>query len=820
MGAFRFHKRRAAPSSASLGPSAGHEDGARALGGLAPELRAAQAELALQSDTLHVAEEALAAARERYFELYDAAPVAYVDLDRLGAILHANQAAAALLGASESALAMRKLSTFMSAADGDVFQRFRQAVFASDALHRCVLELVTARGGVSVHLEARLRRDPAGEASSWLCVILDRSELRLAEAETRGHKAHAAALLRTATDAIIGVSEGGRIESFNDAATALFGFDEREIVGCDLRTLSPESLCAPGARDIRSYFAPGQEQVERPVNPERVGRRKDGTTFPFELGVAQWRGDGYLRSAVVVRDVSVRRRDEARLRESEARLRLIAERIDDALVLQEEDGRISYASPAYARIWGAPAPAFCEHRIPWFRSVHPEDRARAAVAHGRLLVGDGASLECRIIRADGTVRRIRARFFPVAGDGGDVLQHVAVAQDVTEQRALEHELQQAHKLELVGMLASAIAHDFGNLLQVMSGSVALALAEARTSAEHDADLRNLLEASRRGAALVNQLMTFCNKREVRPEPTDFDRVIDELGGLLARLVGESIRVTVATASGGVVMVDRVQIEQLLMNLASNARDAMPDGGQLTIATDEVWIAKGGAGELAPGRYVRLAVRDTGCGMDAATLARVFEPFFTTKSPGVGTGLGLATALGIVKGLRGRIEAASVVGGGTSFEILVPCCDEAVLEVPAVAAPEALEGRILIVEDAPAVRLVVRRHLVSLGLEVVEAEDGASALAVAEAGRFDVLLTDIGMAGMSGAELARALLARHPGMRVIFMSGYPAADLIERNVIEPSAVLLQKPFGKEELCQRLAAVLPARGGSTPVEGART
>jgi CheY-like chemotaxis protein len=369
-------------------------------------------------------------------------------------------------------------------------------------------------------------------------------------------------------------------------------------------------------------------------------------------------------------------------------------------------------------------------------------------------------------------------------------------------------------MEAVGTLATAIAHDFGNLLQVMTGSATLALAEPGRTEEVGGNLRNVIEAAQRGATLVNQLMTFCHKGVVRPSPAALDGVIEELGGLIARLVGASVRVDLATTSGAVVMADRVQIEQLLMNLASNARDAMPDGGLLRIATDVVSLAKDLSGDLMPGRYVRLTVSDSGCGMDAETLARAFEPFFTTKAPGVGTGLGLSTVFTIVKGLAGRIDIESAPGRGTSFVILLPCSDDAVAQVPAVAAPQRFEGRVLLVEDGAPVRMVVRRQLVSLGLEVIEAEDGPGALAVAETegGRFDVVLADIGMTGMSGAELVRVLRRRYPGLRAMFMSGYPAGDLIERKVLEPSAILLQKPFGRAELASRLAAILSTRGAS--------
>ncbi|MEQ1353025.1 MAG: PAS domain S-box protein [Candidatus Acidiferrum sp.] len=388
-------------------------------------------------------------------------------------------------------------------------------------------------------------------------------------------------------------------------------------------------------------------------------------------------------------------------------------------------------------------------------------------------------------------------------DYADRNARLLVAQDISERHALEEQLRQAQKMEAVGRLAGGVAHDFNNLLMVIKGHTELLLNVLPIPAPAQKKIEQIERAADRATALTRQLLAFSRMQVLQPRVMNVNGVVEEMGKLLPRLIGEDIDLILRiSADLGVIRADASQMEQIIMNLAVNARDAMPGGGKLLIETSNVELDHAYSFVhplVPPGRYVLLAVSDTGTGMDAETQAHIFEPFFTTKVQGKGTGLGLATVYGVVKQSGGYIWVYSEVGKGTSFKIYLPRVDQVEEEVPDESSTEAPRGAgtILLAEDELEVREVAREFLESGGYTVLEARDGADALQLSEkhAGTIDLLVTDMVMPGITGQELAARLQAKRQGLQVIFMSGYSEYAAAESVHSDPALRLLSKPFSR-------------------------
>jgi two-component system, cell cycle sensor histidine kinase and response regulator CckA len=465
---------------------------------------------------------------------------------------------------------------------------------------------------------------------------------------------------------------------------------------------------------------------------------------------------------------------------------------------EPESGRIEWSDELY-RILGVGRDVPLSEQV-FLSLVHPDDVPQALAARERALRGEHTPTEIRMITPDGEPRIVVMQSRE-PGDGGAM---VGIVLDVTERRRLQEELLHAQKMEAVGRLAGGIAHDFNNLLAVIQGSAEL-LQGSRRSPELD----DILEATSRGAALTRQLLAFSRRAVVRPTVVDLNERVLGAARLVRRLIGEDVRVNLDLgAELWNVRADAPQLEQVLMNLSLNARDAMPAGGSLTIHTEN--IAHGSAAHRPyadDADQVLLAVTDTGVGMSAATRARVFEPFFTTKAPGHGTGLGLATVFGVVEQSDGKVSVESEPGRGSTFRIYLPRVNEA---HPSPASPQPAlascgKERVLLVEDNDHVRSVMLRVLSDAGYRVSEAADAESALELARGGvpAFDVLVTDVVMPGRSGRELARALDGERLVQRVLYVTGY-APRGSEEDVLGSS--YLQKPFGQHELLATVRRVL--------------
>ncbi|MBI4864492.1 MAG: response regulator [Candidatus Riflebacteria bacterium] len=555
---------------------------------------------------------------------------------------------------------------------------------------------------------------------------------------------------------------------------------------------------------LQGYEAGAVDYIVKPIVP--VVLRSKVSVF-VELARKDWllrRQAGELRAQ---RDIL-----------AEANQRLMQERsqffeLASDLLCIGFDGRFVQVNPAWTKLFGFQPEELQEH--PMVEFIHPDDREATDRAFASRREGPHNGLQNRHRCKDGSYRTLLWRW---SVDSRRRLIY-AVARDVTREKEIQERALQAQKLEAVGQLAGGVAHDFNNLLTVIAGHCELALGEEGVAAPVRESLEAIQNASQRASSLTRQLLLFSRQQIVQPRVIDLNRSLADLVKLLRRLLGEDIELVVAPAPDrAAVKMDPGYLDQIVINLAVNARDAMPDGGRLTIQVETVPVDPLGAqpeAETQPDRQVVLSISDTGCGMDPSTRARVFEPFFTTKEIGKGTGLGLSTVYGVVRQAGGTIEVQSEPGRGTSFRIVLPATDEAAAASTPLAARLHQGGSetILVVEDDAAVRKLLRRGLERERYTVMEASDGAAALELAarHPGSIHLLLTDMIMPGMSGIQLAIELTTRRPETRVLFASGYTdrAADKLRTLPVE--VLFIQKPFTASDLVSKIREIL-GRGRS--------
>ena len=502
-----------------------------------------------------------------------------------------------------------------------------------------------------------------------------------------------------------------------------------------------------------------------------------------------------------------------RVREREELFRLIGENAADMIALVDADGKRLYSSPSYKKLLGYSDEEL--QQTTFYEHIHPDDRALvAAAANEARQSGIGRRVEYRIRRKDDSWLVVESTSSLVQNQGSAGKKMVIVNRDITERKQLEEQLYLSQKLEAIGRLSGGVAHDFNNLLGVIIGySEAL---QRQMGADHPfrEAIEEIQNAGNRAAALTQQLLAFSRKQVLEPKVIDLNMVVSEVQKMLRRLIGEDIALKISLNERlGMVKADRGQIDQVILNLAVNARDAMPKGGKLIIETLNAELTEADMNRyryVIPGPYVLLKVTDTGCGMGAELQTHIFEPFFTTKEQGKGTGLGLATVYGVIKQSGGYIWVESDVGKGATFKVYLPRVEEA-----RNAAPERTTfGRpqrsrtILLVEDEHSLRKLTRNTLQEAGHTVLEACDAAEALDVSKRtdSPIDLLLTDVVMPGMSGRMLADELATLRPGIKVIYMSGYTDGDVATHGVLQSGISFLRKPFTRDALIGRVDEVL--------------
>jgi PAS domain S-box-containing protein len=559
---------------------------------------------------------------------------------------------------------------------------------------------------------------------------------------------------------------------------------------------------------------------EEALAPVRKDVRQKGITWAALLLALCAAAAASARSLLLAHETALAR-SEARSHENVIRLnaeleealawqRQIFEGSRDAVFVSDEEARFVAVNGAATELTGYSHDELLGMGIP---DLHEEpDLAAYRAFHQRILGGEQILSEAPIRKKDGS--KVAVEFNNrLVTIGGRRFMHTA-GRDVTERKQLEAQLVQAQKMEAVGRLAGGVAHDFNNLLTVIQGYGELLHASLANDPERRESLVEIVKAAERAAALTRQLLAFSRKQVLEPKVVHLGEIVRETGRMLERLIGEGIALAfVVSEDVATVKADPGQIEQVVLNLAVNARDAMPSGGQLAVSVGSLTTAiplEGFPDQLPAGRWVLLTMEDTGSGMDAETLSHAFEPFFTTKERGKGTGLGLSTVYGIVRQSGGHVQLMSVPGKGTTFQIYLPRSDErrvsgAHSSVSAVPGSET----VLVVEDEPAVRSLVQTVLERHGYIVLVAEDGAGALDVVDKhpGPIHVLLTDIVMPGMNGRDLAGVVTARRPSIRVIFMSGY-TADIPTDLGVEGGPLFLSKPFSEQALTSKLREAFDA------------
>lgn len=620
-----------------------------------------------------------------------------------------------------------------------------------------------------------------------------------------------AAIVESSFDAIISKALDGTILSWNAGAEAVYGYSAAEAVGKSIAILAPAEQ-----RHEVDQLLHRLARGEKIDHHETTRIRKDGRKIIVAVTLSPiCDGAGKIVGASAIsRDITERRRIEQDLRRSEARFASMVQDAPYGIYRVTLEGKFLQVNPALVRMLGYQSEAeLLERNIQTDVYANPEFREQLIDDYWQHK--DFRDVEAQWKRKNGERIVVRLSGRPVEGSAGGLDYFEVFAEDITERRSLERQLLQSQKMDAIGKLAGGISHDFNNLLGVILGQTELLQAELGREPTVRRRTEAIDHSARRAAELTKQLLTFSRQQFVEPRVVDTNVIVREIEKLLKRLIGEDVELTInLQANTGNIKIDPSQLEQILMNLAVNSRDAMPEGGKLILETAYIELDEAYARQhlgCQAGDFVMLAVSDTGTGMDSQTMGRIFEPFFTTKAEGRGTGLGLSTVYGIVKQNSGYITCYSEVGHGTTFRIYFPRVQEtADLRYRKADRDQLAKGHetILIVEDEVALRELTRELLEANGYKVIESERGEQAIEFVEHSQtpIDLLLTDIVMPGIGGKQLAKRLLELRPGLHVLYMSGYAHGVINDRGILSENALLLPKPFTRAILLRRVREAL--------------
>jgi two-component system, cell cycle sensor histidine kinase and response regulator CckA len=625
------------------------------------------------------------------------------------------------------------------------------------------------------------------------------------------------ALVGSLAEAVVIVDSEGLIEAWNPAATRLFGYSAEEASGRPLTILFPAGTEAEEMKLLERVAAGERFELYSCARKRKDGSLVDVGIAMSALRDSEGRVDGSLH---IARDFTELKRIDAVLLESEERFRGAFDFAATGMALVGADGHWLRVNQALAAIVGRSED---ELLATTYQAIaHPEDVMADEAIFSNMIEGTlgPSQAERRYIHKDGRVVWVLRSVALVRDSVDDPHYFIVQVQDVSARKEAEDQLRQSHKMQAIGQLAAGVAHDFNNLLTVIAGYADCLGEEIAPSDPKQELVTGIGDAVARAAMLTQQLLLFSRKAVVKPEVVAPNALVESTLKMLDRLIGEDIILTpILGEDVPSIRADPRQVEQTILNLAINARDAMPSGGRLTIETSRAFVGDEECRdhpERAPGQFLKLSVRDTGVGMSEHVRAHLFEPFFTTKDPGKGTGLGLAVVYGIVAGGSGFVAVDSRLGAGTTFDLFFPAILEGGerssdrAEVRASPVPLGREV-VLVVEDEDAVRRVACTALRRYGFVVLEAANGPDAVQVFERhpGRIDVLLTDVVMPGMNGRELAEILHSRDGGLKVLFMSGYNDDAVIRHGIHQSTAELIQKPFTPRLLVDKLRDVLGTR-----------
>jgi two-component system cell cycle sensor histidine kinase/response regulator CckA len=697
------------------------------------------------------------------------------------------------------------------------------------------MELGAQEGG-EFHVRTRsgetrvwaFRSAPLGKLSSGqrlvISTAMDITNRKRAEEALREREEHIRLLLDSTAEAIHGIDMHGHCTFANSACARLLGYaDPRQLLGKNMHAL---------IHHTRGDGTPYLEQECRIFQAFRKGEgshvedevlwRADGSSFPAEYWSYPIRHEERIVGSVVTfLDITERRRLADQFRQAQQRLQHVVASSPAVLltlaIAGDQIQGVSWISDNLLEILGHRPEAALSPDW-WVGNIHPEDRDRIiGQTHAELLSHGRANHEYRFRHGDGSYRWTRGEQRLIRDGTGQAVEVVGSWSDITERKQLEDQFRQAQKMEAVGRLAGGVAHDFNNLLTVINGYGELVLGRLPAGDPTRELIREVVAAGNRAAGLTRQLLAFSRKAIIEPKVLDLKAMMADVDKMLRRIIGEDIQLSIlADPELDAVKADPGQIEQVILNLVVNARDAMPQGGRLTIEVrnaelDETYAQS--HPDARPGRHVLMAVSDTGCGMDQATMARIFEPFFSTKGER-GTGLGLATVHGIVKQSGGHVGVYSEVGHGTTFKVYLPRVAQRPTSgksSPGLTVLPRGSETVLLVEDEDGVRALARHVLQLCGYTVLEARDGAEAVRIAgqHQGKIDLVVTDVVMPRMGGREVTERTASLHPGVKVLFLSGYTDDAVVRHGILEAEVAFLQKPFSPASLAAKVRDVLDTK-----------
>ena len=765
------------------------------------------------------AEEALHESEERYRVVAETATDVIVTIDENSTILFANGAVERVFGYAVSELLGCQITILMP----EYLRHVHEAAvgrYVRTGRKHINWEAVELPGlhksGREIPLELSFGEFAKDRKRFFTGIARDISERKQAEEQLRRQLDFTETITASLGEGVYALDAGGRLTFMNSAAESALGWTEDELLGQKIHeiihfqhadgTNSPAEECP-----LLGVLNSGKTiQIEGDIFT-----RRDGSLFPVSYNSSPIISGVQIAGAVLAfHDITERKRAEEELLQSEQRYRLLFERNPQSMwVFDLETLAFLEVNDAAIHHYGYAREEFLAMTI---KDIRPAEDVQNLLVNvsGVTPQHDEAGV-WKHRKKDGTVIDVEITAHALTFYGRPA--QIVLAYDVTERRSLEEQLRQSQKLEAVGQLAGGVAHDFNNLLTVITGYSDLSLRRLDKNNPLRSNLEEIKKAGERAASLTRQLLAFSRKQVLQPKVLQLNAIVADVDKMLRRLIGEDIDpLTVLEPSLGQIKADPGQIEQVLLNLAVNARDAMPQGGKLTIETQNVYLDNQyvrGHTAIQPGNYVMLAVSDTGCGIDAETQMRMFDPFFTTKEQGKGTGLGLSTVYGIVKQSGGHLWVYSEVGKGTTFKIYLPRVDGVTeTDEPHTTQDELPQGRetVLLTEDEKQVRQMIRMILEMGGYHVLEAASGEEALAIYKQheGQIDLVMTDVVMPKMSGRELAQSLEVLHPGIKVLYMSGYTDDAIVRHGLLDQEIAFLQKPFTPDALMRKVREVLDA------------
>jgi len=757
------------------------------------ELQVRQTELEAQNEKLHQART----------EGCDFSPVGQLTLDTHGKIVEANLRAAKLVGIDRDKLIGQLFIRFVAQDSQDIFHWHSQKIYKTGARQSCEMQLQKKSGAPHwVHLESLAVARESGPVTHWQTALLDISEQKRTEGALRLAKFS----MERAADAVYWIDQQARILDVNEAASLMLGYSKDELCTMTVHDLNPDFQ----KKKWPEFWAETQRRGTMVL--ETVHRAKNGRLIPVEVSVNYLFYEGKEYHCAFVRDIAERRQAEEALGANERLLNNILENIPSFVFATDRQHRYILLSDDLARFYGKRKEEILGKT---HHSVFSENVADAIQATNEQIMTSGIAQQFEEVMENpvsGIPRILSTNKSPLRDAKGQIYGISGIATDITEHKRLEAQFRQAQKMDAIGRLAGGVAHDFNNLLTVINGYSSMLIERlAQEDPKHEMAVETL-KAGERASELTKQLLAFSRKQVLLPQSLNFNESLRLISSMLNRLLGEEVTLTMDLAPDlWSINGDKGQLNQVTMNLAINARDAMPNGGKLTIATRNLSVTPEWLDHyqmMQQGDYVHVSVHDTGHGMSPETLSHLFEPFFTTKEVGQGTGLGLATVYGIVKQSQGYIFTDSALDQGTTFHLYYP----RVIAAPAMA-PTPLIGHkkgsenLLIVEDQDSVRALILQALKQDGYRVIEAASGEEALRKASSlsEPIQALITDVIMPQMSGLVLAERLRVTCPNIRVLFMSGYidPSQSAF---LDEPTAAFIQKPFLPDDLARHLRNLL--------------